>query len=148
MSNNGLTNNQSHELRLWEEFLARLSELESLRGLDRLKVRLVSECGFSVTVGGIDFTITLPPTVYPLRVTIAQGKGSSKTLSFKDTRYLLLQAITEIEWQICWVDWDKEQRAEIEAQGQPLEEEDEEEREPQAHYLGDKGDVCGFVIYE
>ncbi len=142
---NFLSNNQSHELKLWEIFLARLKELEGLGGLDRLKVKPVLY-GFSITVGGIDYVVSLPPTVYPLRVIIAQGKDAQKTLSFKDTRYILLQAIEEIEGQIHWIEWDKERWAEIEADVQPLEEEDEEEQEFTEVNLGDG--PGGFKAWE
>lgn len=146
-----VTNNQGHELRLWEIFLARLDELESLGGLGRLNVEEVFPDGFSITIEGVDYVISLSPTEYPLRVTIAQGDGQQETLFFENTRAILLAAIAEIEGQICWIEWGKERWARIENEdqwGDREEEEDEEEIEPQAHYLGNKGDVCGFVIYE
>ncbi len=144
---NRLGNNRSHELRLWEIFLERLEELERLHGLDRMKVKTVPcELGFSITVGGIGYTISLPPTEHPLRVIIAQGDDAQKTLSFKETRYILLQAIEEIEGQIHWVAWDKERWAEIEADVQPLEEEDEEEQEFTEVNFGDG--PGGFKAWE
>lgn len=144
-----MSNNQSHELRLFETLMARVEELQELDGLDRLKIEL-HEWGFFITIEEeSQFEVVYWVGLYiyrtPLRVEAKNANDSQKgPKPFRETRKLLQRLIQEIESQICWATRD----AQIEEQG-PDYPDEREEGEPERFTevnLGD--DAGGFKIYE
>lgn len=111
-----LTNNQSHELALWEELVRKLRRLEELEGLGRLFAEFWGETGVSVVVPRTydevksGYTIYLDPLRRPLRVTWGEGNGPHGTSPFDSTRRFLHHVIETVEDAIMWEEYEVEEQ--------------------------------------